>query len=153
MYISSDTSGEGRAGYDSASKHLLSTNTLIIYGSPSNIINYDETNVSDDPGKKKIIAKRRMKYPKRVMNSSKSTTSIIFAASVAGCLLPPYVVYKLKQLYDTWTENGPATNTCYNRTDSCWFDSTCFMFTSSVMFCLSSETYNILNLFSFDSFF
>ncbi|CAB3224853.1 unnamed protein product [Arctia plantaginis] len=33
-----------------------------------NIINYDETNLSDDPGRQKIITKKGVKYPERVMN-------------------------------------------------------------------------------------
>ncbi|CAB3222392.1 unnamed protein product [Arctia plantaginis] len=36
----------------------------------ANIINYDETNLSDDPGKRKVITKRGVKYPERVMNHS-----------------------------------------------------------------------------------
>lgn len=30
---------------------------------PQNIVNYDETNLRDDPGKKKVIVKRGCKYP------------------------------------------------------------------------------------------
>lgn len=30
---------------------------------PSNILNYDETNLSDDPGTIKVISKRGCKYP------------------------------------------------------------------------------------------
>ncbi|KAG5862263.1 hypothetical protein JTB14_016994 [Gonioctena quinquepunctata] len=50
----------------------------------SNVINYDETNLCDDHGRKKIIAKRGCKYPERIMNHSKSSTSIMFAASGSG---------------------------------------------------------------------
>lgn len=90
-----------------------------------NIVNYDQTNLSDDPGRKKILAKRGMKYPERVMNQSKSATSIMYAATASGKLLVPYVVYKAKHLYDSWTENGPR-GTRYNRTLSGWFDAVCF---------------------------
>lgn len=38
---------------------------------PSNVINYDETNLSDDPEIKKIICKRGTKYPERIMNQTK----------------------------------------------------------------------------------
>lgn len=92
---------------------------------PSNIINYDETNLTDDPGRKKIITKRGSKYPERVMNSSKSSTSLMIAATADGVLLPPYVVYKALNLYDTWTRNGPP-GARYNRTQSGWFDATIF---------------------------
>lgn len=81
---------------------------------PSNIINYDETNLSDDPGRSKVITKRGCKYPERVMNSSKSSTSIMFAASADGNLLPVYVLYKAKHLYNSWIENGPQ-KARYNR--------------------------------------
>jgi len=70
---------------------------------PNNIINYDETNLSDDPGRKKIICKRGIKYPERVMNQTKSSTSVMFAAAADGTLIPPYVIYKAAHLYDTLT--------------------------------------------------
>ncbi|XP_062530744.1 uncharacterized protein LOC134200891 [Bombyx mori] len=92
---------------------------------PSSIINYDETNLTDDPGRKKIITKRGTKYPERVMNSSKSSVSLMIAATADGTLLPPYVVYKAQNLYNTWTENGPP-GARYNRTQSGWFDATIF---------------------------
>lgn len=61
---------------------------------PSNIINYDETNLTDDPGRKRVLVKRSAKYPERVMNHTKGSTSIMMAAAADGTLLPPYVVYK-----------------------------------------------------------
>ncbi|CAH2085484.1 unnamed protein product [Euphydryas editha] len=90
-----------------------------------NIINYDETNLTDDPGRKKILTKRGTKYPERVVNHSKSSISIMMAATAEGELLPPYVVYKAQNLYDTWCENGPP-GTRYNRSQSGWFDGNIF---------------------------
>ncbi|XP_046684451.1 MFS-type transporter clz9-like [Homalodisca vitripennis] len=91
----------------------------------SHIVNYDETNLCDDPGRTKVITRRGCKYPERVMNSTKASTSVMFAASGDGTILPPYVVYKAQHLYDSWREGGPA-NSGYNRTKSGWFDSFCF---------------------------
>lgn len=91
----------------------------------ANIINYDETNLSDDPGKRKVITKRGVKYPEKVMNHSKSSTSLMVAAAADGTLLPFYVVYKAQHLYDTWTEHGPE-HCRYNRTSSGWFDAITF---------------------------
>lgn len=91
----------------------------------SNIVNYDETNLCDDPGKKKIITRRGCKYPERVMNSTKASVSVMFSASGDGTILPPYVVYKDLHLYDTWTKGGP-TNARYNRSKSGWFESSSF---------------------------
>lgn len=92
---------------------------------PENIVNYDETNLRDDPGKKKVIVKRGCKYPERVMNSSKSSTSLMFSAAGDGTMLPVYVVYKAVHLYDSWTSDGPK-HARYNRTKSGWFDTACF---------------------------
>jgi len=92
---------------------------------PCGIWNYDETNLTDEPGQKKVIMKRGCKYPERIMNSTKSSTSLMFCGNAAGELLPPYVVYKADCMWTTWTENGPP-QTRYNRSKSGWFDNVCF---------------------------
>lgn len=91
----------------------------------SNIINYDETNLSDDPGRKKVLMKRGCKYPERVVNHSKSSVSIMMAGAADGEMLPPYVVYKATHLYDTWVTDGPE-GTHYNRSSSGWFEGEIF---------------------------
>jgi hypothetical protein len=92
---------------------------------PTHILNYDETNLTDDPGRRKAVFRRGTKYPERIMNSTKSSTSVMFAGTASGQLLPPYVVYKSKNLYDTWTIGGPE-GTRFNRSKSGWFDIVCF---------------------------
>jgi hypothetical protein len=88
---------------------------------PTHIFNYDETNLTDDPGQKRVIVRRGSKYPEKICNVSKTSTSIMFCGSAYGELLPPYVVYKSQKLWDTWTENGP--NRChYSNSPSGWFD-------------------------------
>lgn len=92
---------------------------------PSHILNYDETNLSDNPGNAKCIFRRGTKYPERVVNSSKSSVSIMFTVSAAGDCLPTYVVYKSINLYSEWVDGGPPS-TRFNCTKSGWFDSACF---------------------------
>lgn len=72
-----------------------------------------------------VITKRKAKYVDRVLNSSKTWTSIMMACSSEGKLLPPYVVYKAKHIYNTWVAGGPS-GTRYNRTISGWFYSETF---------------------------
>jgi hypothetical protein len=93
---------------------------------PSNIVNYDETNVCDDPGRRKLIFRRGCKYLERVMNLSKASMSVKFATSADGTILPPYAVYKAVHLYDIWRELG-SRNARYNKTKSGWFDTFCFV--------------------------
>ncbi len=45
----------------------------------------------------------------------------MFCGSAAGVLLPPYVVYKSKNVYDSWCAGGPK-GTAYSCTASGWFD-------------------------------
>lgn len=92
---------------------------------PENLFNYDETNLSDDPGSKVCVFKRGVKYPERVINSSKGNISIMFCGSACGNVLPVYVVYKGEHLWSTWLEGGPV-KTSYNRSKSGWFDATLF---------------------------
>lgn len=103
----------------------------------SHIFNYDESNLSDDPGKKKCIYRRGIKYPEKVMNHSKSSTTVMICGSADGTLLPPYVIYKSLHLYDTWKERGVVGPPCcsapccsrgsrYNRTASGWIDAPTF---------------------------
>ncbi|XP_055523105.1 uncharacterized protein LOC129717269 [Wyeomyia smithii] len=92
---------------------------------PENIINYDETNFSDDPGSKRVVVQRGQKHVDTVMDHSKSSFSVMFAGAANGKMLPPYVVYAAIHMYPTWTEGGP--DGCrYNRTKSGWFDSMVF---------------------------
>ena len=93
---------------------------------PENIINYDETNLSDDPGRRRLIFKRGARYPVRIINGTKASTSLILAGTAAGHVLPVYVVYKSDNLWSTWTEGGPP-RARYNRTKSGWFENVTFV--------------------------
>ena len=68
---------------------------------PQNVINYDETNLSDDQERNKVVVKRGTKYPERIIKSLKSSTSLILASTAVDKLLPVYVVYKSEELWDT----------------------------------------------------
>ncbi|CAK1577990.1 unnamed protein product [Parnassius mnemosyne] len=92
----------------------------------THILNYDETNVSDDPGAVKCIFRRGIKYPERTVNYSKGCISIMFSGTASGDLLAPYVVYKSENMWTQWCDGGPE-GARYNRTKSGWFDSGMFM--------------------------
>ena len=90
-----------------------------------NKVNFDETNLSDDPGKKKCIVRKGVKYPSQVKDFTKSNISIMVAGTAKGELLPPFVCYKAKGLFNSWRNGGPkgARYTC---SKSGWFDATTF---------------------------
>lgn len=41
------------------------------------------------------------------MNNTKTSISVMFCGSAAGESLPPFVVYKSINMWDTWAQNGP----------------------------------------------
>ncbi|XP_060860227.1 uncharacterized protein LOC132937424 [Metopolophium dirhodum] len=92
---------------------------------PQNIYNYDETNLTDNPGQKKVLVKRGSKYPERICNTSKVSISLMICGNAVVDILPPYVVYKAKGLWENWTEHGPK-GCRYNATTSGWFDANIF---------------------------
>lgn len=87
---------------------------------PSNIV-IDKTNLCDDPGRRKVIVKREVQHPERVINSSKVAILIMIAGAADGHVLPPYVIYKSEYLWDSWVCGGPP-GCRYNRNSSGWFD-------------------------------
>lgn len=88
---------------------------------PQNIFNYDETNVTDDPGAKKVIVRRGLRRVERVIDHSKQAFSVMFAGNAVGEYLPPMVVYKAKNVYLNWEMGGPV-GAVYDNTKSGWFD-------------------------------
>ena len=72
----------------------------------SNIFNYDESNFTDDPGAKMVIVHRRIKHPERVIDYSKTSTSVMISAAADSQLLPPYVVYRATHLYPNRNSSG-----------------------------------------------
>ena len=93
----------------------------------SNIFNYDETNLSDDPGSLEVIVHRGLRRVERVVEHSKSCTSVMFCGSADGKYLPPMVVYKCLSgnVYEGWMVGGPP-NVQYASTKSGWFDKETF---------------------------
>ena len=92
---------------------------------PDCVFNYDETNLSDDPGGKKCLLKRGTKYPEKILNNSKSCTSLMFCGSAAGQILPVYVAYKALNVYRHWIERGPP-NAKYSCSKSGWLNNGTF---------------------------
>lgn len=94
---------------------------------PSNIFNYDETNLSDDPGNPQVVCRRGLNRVERLMEHSHSSTSIMFCGSADGSYLAPFVVYKVQSgnLYSEWIKGGPK-GAHYDSTKSGWFDKRTF---------------------------
>ena len=112
-----------RAEVDNEQIEKYFTNlTQTLDGVPlANILNYDETNLSDEPEQKKCVFRRGIKYPERVINFSKGNISVMFSGTAAGELLPPYVIYKAEHLWQSWIEHGPPGSR-FGRSKNGWMD-------------------------------
>ena len=87
----------------------------------TNIYNFDETALSDDPGACNVVVPRGARRVEVVKEHSKVNISIMICGSAEGELLPPHVVYKATNLYEGWTVGGPS-GAQYSVSKSGWFD-------------------------------
>ena len=87
---------------------------------PKNMLNYDETNLSDDPGRKKVIMKKETRYSKCIMSHSKSTISIMCAIVQMEIYYCHMSSISLHICMNLWTIEGPV-DARYNWSFSGWF--------------------------------
>ena len=92
---------------------------------PENIFNHDETNITDDPGAKKVVVQNGYNRVEQKIEHSKQPISLMFCGSATGEYLPPMFVCKAENVYQNWTQGGP-TGAVYDATPSGWFDSRTF---------------------------
>ena len=87
---------------------------------PGKVFNCDETGLNTNPVHDKVYVGRKsrdsyMKAP----NCGKTMFTVLFCVSATGVYLPPFTVYKSKNLYDGWTKGGPK-DAGYGCSESGW---------------------------------
>ena len=88
----------------------------------SRIWNADETGFCLGSTSKKILARRGSRSVHEVGGASDHQfITVSVCGSAAGVKLPPFILYKGKHLYNTWTEGGPAA-ACYGVSQSGWME-------------------------------
>ena len=92
---------------------------------PENIFNFDETNLTDDPGKKWVLVRRGRRRVENVIDSSKTAISVMWCGSATGEMCPPCVVYKAENTYEGWTTGAPP-GTHFAQSKRGWFNSETF---------------------------
>ena len=84
--------------------------------------NCDETGLCNAVTSGRILSKRGSKWvPQTAGGSGRSYTTVHGCGSASGVRLPPFVVYKGKHIYATWTKYGPA-GAMYSVSDSGWME-------------------------------
>ncbi len=88
--------------------------------------NCDEAGLATNPVNKKVFIQKSEKNAYlRAAGAGKTSYSVLFCISAAGNICPPFVVYKGKNLYQTWTNGGPD-GTSYGVTTSGWMEDVVF---------------------------
>ena len=93
---------------------------------PEWILNFDETNLVNNPGSSVAIVRRSEKQKAALMvKHGKEGWSVMFAGTASGRMLPPYVVFKSAAKIPTvnpkWTEPLPPPLCYYDASSSGWF--------------------------------
>ena len=84
------------------------------------IWNCNETGLNTDMTAKKVfIPKGKKDSHLKSPTAGKTSYSVLACGSASGRILPPFTVYKGKNLYAQWTKNGPP-NAGYGCSESRW---------------------------------
>ncbi|CAF4483235.1 unnamed protein product, partial [Didymodactylos carnosus] len=91
---------------------------------PSQIFNCDASGFADKTDTKKVIVANPTKFPykKQGGTGGKSFHTVLFCVSASGVVLPPYIIYKAKNLYSDWYISGAG----YNTSESGWMEESTF---------------------------
>ena len=88
----------------------------------SNIWNSDETVFCLGTTSKRILARRGDRNVSEIGGASDHQfITVNVCGNAAGVRLPPFILYKGKNLYHSWTEGGPA-GACYGASSSGWME-------------------------------
>lgn len=99
----------------------LLKNKITAFGikDPSQIVNLDETGYCSSVGAN-VIAPKGSKCVSQVQGGSgKDTYSVVETIAANGDLFPPLIIYKSKNMYNTWCANGPK-DTAYLSSENGW---------------------------------
>ncbi|CAF2132996.1 unnamed protein product [Rotaria magnacalcarata] len=100
---------------------------LKLLDKPASIWNVDESGFFEDSGRRQVIVKRSTRYAiSSQSGSGKSMTTVLLCTSAAGRCLPPYIIYKAAQLYDSWCPKNGYPGARYNVSTNGWADSDTF---------------------------
>ena len=80
----------------------------------TNIFNYDEMNLQDDPVQSWVFVRRGRKRVENVKDTSKTSILVMWCGSAEGKCLLPMVVYKAENLYQGCVQGDGLQGTIYD---------------------------------------
>ncbi|KAL0829661.1 hypothetical protein ABMA28_003167 [Loxostege sticticalis] len=93
---------------------------------PEAIWNMDETSFSKDPEKTKIVGAKGHAATRVISSPGRENTTVLLCANARGEKAPPMIVYKGKNVWDSWVSPDDYPNTAYAATANGWMESEVF---------------------------
>lgn len=91
---------------------------------PCQIFNSDETGFVTDPKSQVVLAAKGSKrVNQHIGGSGREQITVNCSGSASGKVLPPYIVYKGKNLYEAWCTDGA----CYSTSEKGWMEGPQFL--------------------------
>jgi DDE superfamily endonuclease/helix-turn-helix, Psq domain len=77
---------------------------------PAQIYNLDESSFCSDPTKDKVLGAVNEPCSRTTYGTGKENTTVLFACSAFGQKMPPLIVFKAKNVWDTWVAENDIQN-------------------------------------------
>ncbi|XP_063634481.1 jerky protein homolog-like [Cydia splendana] len=97
---------------------------------PSQIWNLDETSVSFDPSKTKVVGKKGVPSSRTTHGTGKDNTTVLTAVNADGVKISPLIIFKGKFVWDSWMANTDKKynfELSYAASPNGWIDSNIFL--------------------------
>ncbi|CAH2097797.1 unnamed protein product [Euphydryas editha] len=93
---------------------------------PEAIWNIDETSFSKDPAKTKVVGAKGHAATRVISSPGRDNTTVLLGANAAGDKAPPLIIYKGKNVWDTWISPDAYPGTSYAATKNGWMETEIF---------------------------
>lgn len=95
---------------------------------PASIYNIDETSFCLDPSRIKVVGQRGTAAHRATSGSGKENITVLVGANAAGEKLPPHIVFKGKNVWDTWLAKkcDEYIGITYSATKNGWMEAETF---------------------------
>ncbi|XP_047026859.1 uncharacterized protein LOC124635108 [Helicoverpa zea] len=113
-------------GYFDLLKKILTE--LNLEDKPKQIWNLDESSLSLDPSKSRIVGERGECSSRVISTSGRENTTFVLAANAAGGRAPPLIIFKAKNVWDQWKAppDKEYPGTAYAATPNGWMETEVF---------------------------
>lgn len=93
---------------------------------PERIYNIDETSYCSDPQKTKVVGLKGYPSTRTTSSAGKTNTTVLVAGNAAGGKGPPFIIFKGKHVWSSWTSEEAYPGTLYSATSNGWIESNAF---------------------------